>query len=56
MDDRVNQKDGALYHLINDPDEKVNLYNYHEYQNIIYSLEHFSEEWNKGKNLFCEPR
>ena len=52
MDDRVKQKDGALYHLINDPDEKVNLYNHHEYQNIIYSLEHLAEEWNIGENLF----
>ncbi|MBN1126594.1 MAG: sulfatase-like hydrolase/transferase [Sedimentisphaerales bacterium] len=49
MDDRVKDKDGALYHLRNDPDEKVNLYRDPKYADVIKHLEHMAQEWDAGR-------
>lgn len=56
MDSRVEDKDGALYHLASDPDERVNLYNDPQYSSVIQYLENLAEEWTNGKNLFVENR
>jgi len=45
MDERVSDKDGALYNLENDPDEKMNLYGKPEYSHIIKRLEGLAEKW-----------
>ena len=51
MDNRVEDKDGALYNLVNDPGEKVNLYNLPEYVDVISYLENLAEEWTNGRNF-----
>jgi arylsulfatase A-like enzyme len=51
MDNRVANKDGALYYLKNDPDEKTNLYNDPEYEAVIDYLESLAEEWTRGRNF-----
>jgi len=47
MDKRVADKDGALYNLIKDPDEKENLYSKPKYKNIVKHLEGLAEDWDK---------
>ena len=47
MDERVSDKDGALYNLENDPDEKMNLYGKPEYSHIIKRLEGLAEKWTR---------
>lgn len=51
MDNRVEDKDGALYNLVNDPGEKVNLYNLPEYADVIGHLEKLAGEWTNGRNF-----
>lgn len=48
MDERAEDKDGALYHLKADPDEKVNLYGKSEYAEVIEYLERLCYEWDRG--------
>ncbi len=48
MDERVKDKDGALYNLKKDRDEKENLYNKPQYKDIIKQLEGMAEKWDKG--------
>jgi arylsulfatase len=52
MDDRVPDKDGALYDLKNDPGETVNLYNNPIYKKVVRDLEKMAHQWNQGKDLF----
>jgi len=47
MDERVPDKDGALYNLKKDGDEKENLYNKPQYKHIIKYLEELAEEWDQ---------
>ena len=54
MDNRVENKDGALYHLVEDPGERINLYNDPQYRDIISYLENLAEKWTNGENLFLE--
>ena len=43
MDKRISDRDGALYSLKNDPEEKENLYDKTEYKYIIRQLESLAE-------------
>ena len=47
MDERLTDKDGALYNLKKDRDEKENLYNKPQYKHIIKRLEGLAEKWDK---------
>ena len=47
MDERVADKDGALYNLKKDGDEKENLYRKVQYQPIIRYLEGLAEKWDQ---------
>jgi len=47
MDERAADKDGALYDLRNDPEEKVNLYNRPQYAQTIDYLERLCYEWDR---------
>ncbi|MBL7152727.1 MAG: sulfatase-like hydrolase/transferase [Phycisphaerae bacterium] len=49
MDERAEDKDGALYNLNNDPDELVNLYNNKEYAKVIERLEKLAQKWDKNR-------
>jgi len=49
MDERVSDKDGALYNLKNDRDEKENLYNKPQYKHIKRELEGLAEKWDQEK-------
>lgn len=49
MDSRVQDKDGALYNLKNDPHEQVNLYNKPEHGRVIQHLEGLAEKWDRGE-------
>jgi arylsulfatase A-like enzyme len=49
MDERVADKDGALYNLKKDKDEKENLYNKPQYKDIIRELEGLAEKWDQEK-------
>jgi len=51
MDNRVKDKDGALYNLEKDPDEKNNRYNDPGCRNIIIELEQLAREWAAGRNM-----
>jgi arylsulfatase len=51
MDSRVKDKDGALYNLISDPDERNNVYKDPGNKDVIAHLEHLAEEWTRGKRL-----
>ena len=46
-DKRVADKDGALYNLINDPDERENLYGKPKYKNIVKYLEGLADDWDR---------
>ncbi len=48
MDERVADKDGALYNLQHDPGEKVNLYGRPEYADVVEYLEHLCREWDRS--------
>ena len=48
-DNRVKDKDGALYNLKKDPHEQVNLYGRSEYARVIRRLEKLAEEWDRGE-------
>ncbi len=48
MDERVADKDGALYNLRHDPGERVNLYGRREYADVVEYLEHLCREWDRG--------
>lgn len=48
-DNRVKDKDGALYNFRKDPHEQVNLYNKPEYAQVIRRLEKPAEKWNRGE-------
>jgi len=48
MDERVADKDGALYNLKNDPDEKINLYGRREYADVTEYLERLCREWDRA--------
>ncbi len=52
MDNRVKDKDGALYNLQTDPDEKINLYKDSNYLEVIKMLEALADAWDRGDNLF----
>jgi arylsulfatase len=47
MDELAEDKDGALYDLRTDPDEKVNLYSKPQYAQIIDYLERLCYEWDR---------
>ena len=47
MDERAEDKDGALYDLKHDPEEKVNLYNRPQYAQTIDYLERLCYEWDR---------
>ena len=47
MDERAEDKDGALYHLKSDPDEQVNLYGRPRYAEVIDYLERLCYEWDR---------
>ena len=49
MDNRVKDKDGALYNLKKDPREQVNLYNKPEHSRVIRRLEALAEKWDRGE-------
>lgn len=51
LDTRVKEKDGALYDLVNDPGEKINLYGNKKYHTILRDLEHLAERWSQGENM-----
>jgi iduronate 2-sulfatase len=46
MDERVADKDGALYNLRQDPDERVNLYGRPAYADVVEHLEQLGREWD----------
>lgn len=48
MDERAEDKDGALYNLKNDPDEKVNIYNLKEHAKVIKRLEKLAQQWDEN--------
>lgn len=48
MDERVADKDGALYNLKDDPDERVNLYGRPEHAGVIEYLERLGLEWDRA--------
>ncbi len=48
MDERVADKDGALYNLKNDPGEKVNLYGKPGYADVTEYLEGLCREWDRA--------
>jgi len=48
MDERTEDKDGALYHLKEDPDETKNLYGKPEYRHVIDYLERLCHEWDRA--------
>jgi len=48
MDERVSDKDGALYNLKRDRDERENLYNKPQYKHIIKYLEGLAEKWDQA--------
>jgi len=54
MDSRVADKDGALYNLKADPDERINLYNNPQYAEVIARMEKLAKRWDSGENLFVE--
>jgi arylsulfatase A-like enzyme len=47
MDERTEDKDGALYNLKDDPEEKVNLYRRPEHADVIEYLERLCHEWDR---------
>jgi len=47
MDERVPDKDGALYNLKKDPGEKENLYDKLQYSHIIKHLEGLAKRWDQ---------
>jgi len=49
MDERTPDKDGALYNLKKDPDEKANLYNEKEYAPVVKRLERLAQRWDKNR-------
>jgi arylsulfatase A-like enzyme len=49
MDERVKDKAGALYDLINDPGETRNLYNDPKYAKTIARLEGYAHKWNNDE-------
>ncbi len=48
MDERVAEKDGALYNLKDDPDEQVNLYGRPEHADVTAYLERLCREWDRA--------
>ncbi len=54
MDNRVADKDGSLYNLVEDPGERINLYNSLQYKDVITRLEGLAKRWTSGENLFVE--
>ena len=48
MDERLKNKDGALYDLIRDPWEKTNLYNVPTHQSVVKDLEAMARAWSEG--------
>jgi len=48
MDERAEDKDGALYHLKDDPEEQVNLYGEPRYAEVVDYLERLCYEWDRG--------
>lgn len=49
-DQRVSNKDGALYNLIKDPGEQRNLYHDARFKDIIFDLEQMVHEWAVKKH------
>jgi arylsulfatase A-like enzyme len=49
MDRRVEDKDGVLYNLEDDPDERHNLYRNPKYAGVIRRLENMAQLWDKGE-------
>lgn len=48
MDERVAEKDGALYNLKRDPGEMVNLYGRPEHADVVEYLERLCREWDRA--------
>ncbi|MBN2136839.1 MAG: sulfatase-like hydrolase/transferase [Sedimentisphaerales bacterium] len=49
MDERAEDKDGALYNLKLDPQEKTNLYGDPKYAHTITRLEKLAEKWDRNR-------
>ncbi len=47
MDERVSDKDGALYNLKNDPGETTNHYRKPQYADVVARLENLANEWDQ---------
>jgi arylsulfatase A-like enzyme len=47
MDERAEDEDGALYNLIDDPDEQVNLYGRPQHADVVDYLERLCYEWDR---------
>ncbi|MBH53593.1 MAG: hypothetical protein CMI18_04520 [Opitutaceae bacterium] len=47
MDERLSEKDGALYDLKNDPGERINLFNDPKYKSTIQRLNTMAVQWDK---------
>jgi arylsulfatase A-like enzyme len=54
MDQRVKEKDGALYNLLLDPGEKDNLYKKPGNSKIIRELEKLAVIWSQGTNMLIK--
>ena len=48
MDGRVADKEGALYNLTRDPDERINLYSRSEYAVVVAYLEQRCRQWDRA--------
>lgn len=48
MDERVEDKNGALYNLKDDPEEQENLYGRPEYADVVAYLERLCYEWDRA--------
>lgn len=48
MDERVADRDGALYNLKDDPGERVNLYGRPEHADVVEYLERLGREWDRA--------
>ncbi len=52
MDHRVEDKDGALYDLKNDPGETMNLYHDPKHRDVIEELETMAKHWDAGDDAY----
>ena len=55
MDERVDDPDGALYHLAKDPGETVNRYDDPECRDVIAELRRLARLWDEGRLVPGQP-